>query len=82
MFFLLSGMNATEMTVLSVFWHKNGLGTLGVNREFEKFFTPLWKDCTQELSNMQRRMNHILLQPPRTTTPDMIKSMSLSPQKT
>jgi len=30
MFFLLLGMNATEMAVLSVFWQKNGLGTLGV----------------------------------------------------
>jgi len=24
-------MNATEMAVLSGFWQKNGLGTLGVN---------------------------------------------------
>jgi len=31
MFFLLSGMNVTEMAVLSGFWQKNGLGTLGVN---------------------------------------------------
>jgi len=29
MFFLLSGMNAVEMAVLSGFWQKNGLGTLG-----------------------------------------------------
>jgi len=30
MFFLLSGMNATEMAVSSDFQQKNGLGTLGV----------------------------------------------------
>jgi len=30
MFFLLLGMNATEMAVLSGFRQKNGLGTLGV----------------------------------------------------
>jgi len=30
MFFLLFWLNTTKMAVLSVFWQKNGLGTLGV----------------------------------------------------
>jgi len=32
--FLFSWMNAIEMTVLSGFWQKNGLGPLGVNSIF------------------------------------------------
>jgi len=31
MLFLLSRMNTAEMAVLSVFWQKNGVGTLKVN---------------------------------------------------
>jgi len=26
-------MNATKMAILSVFWQKNGLGTLGVKKD-------------------------------------------------
>jgi len=32
MFSLLSRIDSTKMAVLSVFWQKNGLGTLGVKR--------------------------------------------------
>jgi len=38
MFFLLSGMNAAEMAVLSAFWQKNGLGTLGVKKLKNYFY--------------------------------------------
>jgi len=38
MLFLLSGMNTAEMAVLSVFWQKNDLGTLGVNRMIIVYF--------------------------------------------
>jgi len=37
MFFLLLGMNATEMAVLSAFRQKNGLRTLGVNQNIQGF---------------------------------------------
>jgi len=30
-------MNATEMAVLSGFWQRNGLGTLGVNHVVESY---------------------------------------------
>jgi len=36
MFFLLSGMNATEMAVLSGLGQKNDLGTLGVKKQKKK----------------------------------------------
>jgi len=42
---LLLGTNATEMTVLSGFWQKNGLGTLGV-----KVYWPCWTRLGKKIS--------------------------------